>query len=412
MLSQDDKPTAVARLTVAWATTLVVLIAVTWPLWTPLRDVPRVALFGAPPAFIEFAMLAAIGGGLLLNRLRRPATRRGIGIATLALLLLMAFDQLRWQPWAYHALIVGAMLAMGNARRTIGGLRLVAIAVYAYSAIAKLDAEFVATLGRQMVGVLVRSVGIDPSSISDSLINTLALSLPVGELALAVLLAASLRWNQLTKPACVLVVLTHATTIAVLSPWGLVHSLGVLLWNVGFAWQTIVLFGSALPDTEASPLPSPFTPFGQAALVVLAVLAPIGTPFGLWDQWPGWALYAPGGERATLFVHTAATDRLPDSLQKHLDPEPEAASPWRLVRLDDWVLEATGAPIYPQNRVVAAIAAGLLERYPLTDRVRVIAESTADRVTRDRSRAELTNRGAIQEAATVFGVDPAVMWPR
>lgn len=418
MSSSDPPPAVLTRLTIAWATTLLILLGLTWPLWTPWRDVPRVAPLSAlgalPPAF-DLVLLGMVGAGVLLTVRRRTSPYRGIGIATAALLGLMAVDQLRWQPWAYHALIVGAVLAASDARRAIGGLRLVAIAVYGYSALAKIDAEFVATLGRQMVGVLVGAIGTNAAMLDGSLVQASALALPLSELGLAVLLAASLRWRSLANPACRLVGLTHLTTIAVLSPWGLGHSLGVLLWNAGFAWQTILLFSSSLPERSATPVDQATSPVARwvtRTAIGLAIFAPLGTPIGLWDQWPGWALYAPGGERATLLIHTAAIDRLPDSLGRYVDADADVASPWRRVRVNDWMLSETGAPIYPQNRLVAAIASGLLERYPLTDRLRVSVESAADRRTRQRDRKELTDRAAIRKASTLFGAEPVVVWTR
>ncbi|MEO0530643.1 MAG: hypothetical protein AAF266_08705 [Planctomycetota bacterium] len=403
---------AAIRLTLAWAVTHATLLLVTWPLWTPQRGVPRIAPLVALPAALEFGLLFVIAIGLVSVCLAPTASRRGVRLATIALLVLVGSDQLRWQPWAYHALLVGTVLALCDARRAFIVLRLLAIAVYAYSAIAKLDAEFVATLGQQMLSVLLRPFGVGPSSLGGLIANAAALALPISELVLAVLLAAAWRWQRLAMVACIATAVMHATTIVVLGPWGLGHSLGVLLWNVGFVWQTIVLFASSLPDREEVHASSRSGSFAAATVILLGVVAPLGTPFGLWDQWPGWALYAPGGERATLFVHSAATDRLPESLLPHVESTADADSPWRRVSLDDWVLEATNAPIYPQNRVVAAIAAGLLDRYPLGGRVRVVAESRAGPLSRKRQLVELTTRDEIEAASALLGLRPTVDWSR
>jgi hypothetical protein len=313
----------------------------------------------------------------------------------------MLLDQLRWQPWAYHAALAGLILANSTPPQAFRLLRLVAIAVYAYSAIAKLDAEFAATLGQQMLS----AVGFDLASWSDTTRTAVALTIPIVELAIAGLLAASLKWRRLRVFACGAVITMHAATIAALGPWALGHSLGVLLWNVGFAAQTAILFW---PQTEETT--EPVTRSSRLALAAcgLAVLAPALTPFRLWDQWPGWALYAPRGERATLFIHTASVERLPKSLQPHI--EKSSDGPWRRVRLDQWTLTGTAAPIYPQNRIVAAMALGLMERYPLTGRVRVVDESAASPLSRKRQLTEYTERDSIAQAARLLGLRPRITW--
>jgi hypothetical protein len=418
----------------AWAGTLAMLLAATWRLWTSWRGTPRIApleVLGAIPPAIDFALLALVVYGLVqtirtalasglkasprcqsgveaqhplpTHDLHRGLAvyRVGIVIATLALVGLMLLDQLRWQPWAYHAVLAGVILANATPPQAFRLLRLVAIAVYAYSAIAKLNAEFAATLGQQMLD----AIGLGLASWSDTTRTALALTLPIVELAIAGLLAASLKWQRLRVFACVAVIAMHGTTIAVLGPWALGHSLGVLLWNVGFAAQTAILFW---PQTEETT--EPVTRSSRLALAAcsLAVLAPALTPFGLWDQWPGWALYAPRGERATLFVHTASVERLPRSLLHHV--EQSSDGPWRRVRLDKWALAETAAPIYPQNRIVAAMGLGLMERYALTGRVQVVDESAASPFSRTRQLTEHAEKDSIADAARLLGLKPAITW--
>ena len=161
--SDEARQTSPPRsLVVAWGVTLLVLLAVTWPLWTPLRDTPRLpplAALGVLPAGSDFACLALIGVSVL-RAFRTPASNRlAIATATLALAATMSLDQLRWQPWAHHALLAGVVLATAPARTGVAALRAITVAVYAYSAISKLDAEFAATLGQQMLNTAVGGVG-------------------------------------------------------------------------------------------------------------------------------------------------------------------------------------------------------------------------------------------------------------
>lgn len=396
------------RFAIAWAVTLGVLLATTWPLWTPLRTVPRLAPFewqAAIPVGVDWVFLAIIGFGLVCLLSTRAFPMIAILAATLGLAELMSLDQLRWQPWAYHAVLAGITLGLVPRGRAIGTLRWIAIAVYAFSAFAKLDAEFAATLGQQMLQVV--TVGrVD--NLSEGARTQLALALPAGELLLAGLLALSARWQQLARPVCVAAVLMHLTTLAVLSPCGLNHSWGVLLWNAGFAWQTVVLFWPSEPIAAPSESASPS--LVARAVLLVGVVAPLGTPLGIWDQWPGWALYAPGGERAALLVHSVAVEQLPESLRAHAEAEENADGPWRRVRIDDWVLAETHAPIYPQNRVVAALAVGLFDRGLSTNRVRVVSESAANRLDRNRKTRTLDSASNLDRASRLLGSKPAVVW--
>lgn len=406
MSTEANPGTPPHSITIAWAATLGVLLIATWPLWTPLCETPRLAPLtplGWVPPPLDFALLAALGLqliGALWPRLE-PA-RWSLATAAVTLAALMLLDQLRWQPWAYHALIAAIVLASCSSHRAQQGLRWVAIAVYAYSALAKLDAEFAATLGSQMLGVL----GADSLGIATPWRERLALALPVGELALAAGLAASLKWRRLAWPMVAAAAVTHTITIGVLGPWGLGHSLGVLLWNAGFAWQTAVLF-------RPRPTPEPTTSshhawLGYAACAV-AIVTPLGTPLGYWDQWPGWALYAPGGERATLFVDRSTAGRLPKGLKPFVDPPENPLGGLRRVRLGDWVLTETRAPIYPQNRVAAALTLGLIEQRRIEGGWRLVLEGPANRRTRERERREVTETSELESAASMQDGTPKVV---
>ncbi|MEQ8846303.1 hypothetical protein [Botrimarina sp.] len=389
--TEPPQPPRRDPLLLAWGVTLLVLLGATWPLWTPRELPPRLPAFGveSPPP-LEAAALAVIAGALLAALLE--GKRWGVGFATAALAALMLGDQLRWQPWAYHALITGAVLWSADRATARGALRAVAIAVYGWSALAKLDAEFAATLGSQLVGVVLPGAGPDMRF-------ALAWLLPAFELAVAVLLAASV-WRRGWSPwACGAAVALHAATVLMLSPIGLGHGAGVLLWNAGFALQVVILFR---PDRAADPRrPVWRWPLLTLAATALAVAAPALTPLGRWDAWPGWALYAPRLERATLFVRDSAVDRLPATLRRHVGPMVESGV-WRPVDLGQWMLEETHAPIYPSNRVAAAMAAELVDSRPLGDGLAVLIEAPAGLLTRERKSRWVDSPEGFRAAARWF----------
>lgn len=401
-----------APLLLAWGSTLAACVAATWPLWTPLRDVPRIApaapLAAIPPG-ADFGLLAALGAGVAVAVLPGGRERRGLTIAAAALALLMLVDQLRWQPWALHALVVAAVLRDSDRPRAEGRLRGIVVAVYAFSALAKLDATFAQTLGHQLVTALAGLAGIDFASFPPGARTALALSLPLAELAVAGVLAAAWRWPRCRGWGRGGAVAMHALTVAALGPWGLGHGVGVLVWNAGFAWQTFTLFAPR-PEDPKAPERSPRAPLTASLAAIAATCGPLLTVAGVGDQWPGWALYAPGGERATLYVVVGAEDRLPESLRAFVDDAGESV--WRRVRLDDWVLSSTGAPIYPQNRIAAALAAAITDRSRLSSGLRIVAETPADRLGGHREALSLETPDALRRAAHLGGVPPAVTWTR
>src|SRR5690606_29386070 len=61
---------------------------------------------------------------------------------------------------------------------------------------------------------------------------------PVGEL----LTAAGLVFRRTRVAAIILAFVMHGGLLALLGPWGLDHRPGVLLWNVYFLLQAVILF--------------------------------------------------------------------------------------------------------------------------------------------------------------------------
>ncbi|TWT48747.1 hypothetical protein [Botrimarina hoheduenensis] len=392
------------QLVLAWAATLAALIAVTYPLWVPGREVPtvvpHVALVGATAA-ASFAGLLLIAWGGIGSLLSSRRSRGKIAAVLTGLCLFAAVDELRWQAWAYHALVVGTFLWLATPSTALQLTRWLAVGIYGYSAIAKLDVVFADTLGQQMLIALGDPVGIPIESLSVTARRAAALALPVAELAIAGALGAAIRWPRLRPYGIAFTVLQHALTIGLLGPWALDHGWGVLIWNVGFATQTAVAFLTidrpANHSASLSTTTRRFTPDGVAtALCGLVLITPLAYAAGYGDAWLNAAFYAPRGERATVFVQRDAVERLPQTLRQYVDNNDE---PWQRLRLSDWVLSDTEAPLPPQNRHDAALAIAIGQRFALSERLRVVAEGPANRLTGGRASTTLTGEEAIRPAA-------------
>ncbi len=224
----------------------------------------------------------------------------------------------------------------------------------------------------------------------------LAGSLALGEL----LVAAGLCWSRWRRAALFGSVVMHLLLLAALGPWGAGHKPGVLLWNLYFIAQNIVLFGVAgegRPPAEiARSRSTAGLPFRVAVrgLVAFAVLFPLSEPFGGCDVWPAWAVYATGPERLRVYINAADIGRMPAAVRSYVDA-PRFLDGRCLVRIDRWSLEATQAPLYPQNRFRLGVALALAQAAGFEESIQVEIDGPANRWTGRRSSSSVTGTAAI-----------------
>ncbi|MDX1927169.1 MAG: hypothetical protein SFV81_11665, partial [Pirellulaceae bacterium] len=296
-----------------------------------------------------------------------------------SLLLLFSLDQHRFQPWAYELGLFCVIWLGCREPSSMQLMRVLLISVYLYSALGKLDFEFLHTVGQQMLAVVVGTVGVDPQDLSPSARLGMVAVFPCIELAAAI----GLVWTRTRPFAGWLAIGVHLGLVVILGPLGLNHRLGVLVWNVQVALQAYWLFvagqGSAKPTESPKPSvaepsvakPSVAEPSVAGAtkrswsewLVTTAIGAAVALPsterLGLWDHWPSWALYAPHSSRVYLEIAAPAVERLPADLRS-LVQEPPADSEevvlWLAIPMDAWSLKTLDTPIYPQARFQLGVA--------------------------------------------------------
>jgi len=174
------------------------------------------------------------------------------------------------------------------------------------------------------------------------------------------------------------------------------HKPGVLAWNVFFIAQDVLLFWTPRGEPAgASPVNAvERAPWPAVVLIGAAIVLPLLEPWGWFDTWPSWGLYASSAERVVLQVHRQGHEQLPASLVPFMEEPDDAADPWLTLRLDRWALEALGAPIYPQNRVQLGVAEAVVGGGGLAERARAIRLGRADRWTGERTATVL--QGAAQ----------------
>lgn len=371
-----------------------ILLAVTWKLWTPQTVFPQVPLVGWAreiPVGVEWCggllLVAALAVGLLAESER--ASRWAMALAAVAMLGLMAVDQLRLQAWAWQFLLLALAWTALPPREAWGWLRLLAISLYVFSAVSKFNPEFLATLGPRFVEQGLKYAGLSMVSWPAGIRTAVVLALPLGEL----LVGVGLAWPATRRGAVLASVLMHALLIAVLSPWGMKHSSGVLVWNLFFIAQVVLLFGGhdeqeADTKSEEKPLSRGTRVFARV-LLGLAVVLPIVEPWGWWDAWPSWGLYSARNERTEVYLSKEEASRLKGPVRRFVSEATDESGERRL-RLDAWCLDALGVPITPQHRQQLGVVRGLADRFQLSpDGIRCVRVGAASYWTGDRRREEV-----------------------
>lgn len=355
-----------------WAIAGLLLMAVTWRLWTPQEVFPRVPLVrGVPPALGDWlGVVLTVGGWLAL--VIQPRARWTVAVAV-GLAVLFVADQHRLQPWAWQFFVLSVCAAMGGLRGLVVGARWLAISIYAWSALSKCDVAFVEMMSSWLGSAPGTSWqwGSRPyaSWLPRSLAETVAWIMPIGELLVASLLA----WPRWRRAGLVASWCLHLSLLGWLGPWGLRHSWGVLGWNLYFLVQNGVLFWprgiSDQPLVMKSALRggSAWGQRGAVTCLIAAIIWPSLEPWGYCDAWLGWAVYVPRFEQVTIWIDAAACEHLPAEVRRHV----ETPAAWYLapegtsaqVRVGEWSLQSLGVPVYPQPRFLVGVGLDLAVRF-------------------------------------------------
>jgi hypothetical protein len=384
------------------AASLLILMTATWQLWS-VTTFPRVPLVGALlrlPGWVEWTALAAFAAAQLVALIwgfDRRAGRRGVAISVLALGVLVLADQHRLQPWVYQLLVLEIVLAGLPAAEAIAVARLLVASIYFYSALSKLDRSFFESGGGQIVDGLLESLRLT-GSVTDGNRAVLAGIVVLGEL----LVALGLCWRRARRYAWLASIALHALLLLALGPLGAGNKPGVLLWNLYFIAQNVILFGWAGELSVGEQATATASQQGHEGiarwairgLALFVLLFPLTEPLGICDVWPAWAVYATGPERARVFVAAADRGKLPEAARDYLQP-PRFEDDLCLLRIDRWSLDASGSPLYPQNRFRLGVALALDATAAIGDGLVVELDGPADRFTGKRTSRRLQGRVAI-----------------
>jgi hypothetical protein len=356
---------------------------------------------------IEWLSVVSLVGSLVGCAL--GSSRRLWWVVAASLAASFVLDQHRLQPWAYQSMIYATLFASlpwPVARRWMMPL---AISVYVYSGLGKLDFQFAHSVGQEMISVATRPFGGLPENLSPEMRSALALVLPAGECLTGLFLIP----RRVRPIAGSLLIAMHGVLIGLLGPWGLNHSWGVLIWNSLLIVQAWFLFVRPTEDRGASEPPTPesaergrpnrLNVGGLLArgLVTIVIVAPLFERAGYWDHWLSWALYAPHSSRVDVDIHRSALEPLDKSLRHALEADDDQDG-WQRLSLSRWSLESLGVPIYPQARYQLGLTREIARRHQLGDAVRVKIRGPADRWSGRRSVEWAVGQNELRRASERF----------
>jgi hypothetical protein len=322
--------------------------------------------------------------------------RIGLLVALICGTALIALNQHRLQAWFYQLLLFLVAWNLQDSHSRLRWLQWLVISIYAFSALGKLDFEFLNTVGQDFVAALASPLGIDINYWSRADRLFVAGVMPVVELSLAV----GLLRIRTRRAAGYAAAVFHLGLVWILG-YQLQHSWGVVVWNLQFSIQAIVLF--ALPMTQWTQGHSVYSKqVVTKAILLLAIVMPVAERLEYWDHWPSWALYAPHTSRAKVWIAPAAIKRLPNEVRA-LARVSASESPWGMeIPLDQWSLTALKVPIYPQARFQLGVARYLAEQIDSQHGIRVELWSPASRWDGYRSIQRLDGKQQIDRAAGNF----------
>jgi len=388
-----------------------ILIFESWLLWIPqdlYPQVPFISTLTDLPAFVHYFLAAGMLISLFLV-LILPVSKKSsrlfligfVFFSTASILL----NQHRFQPWMYHLMITACILAIAPAKFSIRFLRIVIVSIYFYSAFSKMDAVFPELTGGRILKGIFKVIDYDAKFMDPKTFRLLVFMFPAGELLTAILLS----FKRSRFFGLILSVIMHVVLFLTFSPLGLHHQNGVLIWNLYFVVQNILLFRSVSKNNDKVLSPEAIKQsqprsLGTAVAFVLTMtvcLLPLLEPWGLFDHWPAWGLYASRQERVRISIHESVADNIGEELKPYLEPV-RFNEQWRRLRIHQWSLDKLKAPMYPQDRFQIGVALAVGKKFQLEKNIRIEREGIANRWTGIRTGSEFTGMGEIEQYANRF----------
>lgn len=346
----------------------IALLTVTWKVWAGHSErsvVPLLSVAAAVPKGVDVAIGCSLGALLVaivcllrIDRRRQKVsvtTNRVVCIAWVLAAALPLLNMQTLQPWHWlFLLLIAQWLTSRNQsillwRQTLAG-------IYVFAAVSRIGPQIDSGMSVRIFAMLsdllhLPALQRDPSVVFAGCVAMSVLEGCVG---------AGLLFKKTRQPAVVAGVLLHLSLILLLGPFGLQQQPGVLIWNLFLLLALLIVFW---PTVNPPPAPDSPRPTERRNWLVLIWAIPLSGLFGLADNWISWQVYSPRPETIRFLVHESAVSKVPDDLQPYLQ-RPRFPNEWHWLRLNQYVLQTTGAPAYPEDRYQLAHATTVAKDLP------------------------------------------------
>ena len=396
----------------------ILLVFATWQLWSNSGDfpaIPLLAVFTNVPSFVDriITVLFLLSCVVTVISCRGNTSRVGekpasggrlriwIGLATLLGGLLCLLNQHRLQPWHWLFLLLNFQFLTLKLENQKLSRRLTLASIYIFAGISRFGPGVDAGISREVLTLLLDTAGLSTLTRNHSVIFVASAGMTSAEVMTGILLLIP----QFRKVGIAMSLGIHTLLLLALGPWGLGHNNAVLIWNVFFLLAIPVAFVDFCGKSEQC---HSLFEAGQgrknrfAVRMNVAVIAfPLSGLFGFADNWPSWQLYSPRPDVLRLYVTEATVRQLPENLQQYVGA-PQPLQIWCPVRLDRWSLDATGAPMYPEDRFQLGVVAAVLPEDIGENAFRVIVEGAVPFEWWQRKTIEMTSARGLKKHCQAF----------
>lgn len=362
----------------------IVLVIVTWPLWMSIDQFPAVPLLASLagiPVWVDqlCALLLCLSAGVSAVLVLResshtssPIARRSLWITVICGGILCLLNQHRLQPWHWLFLLLSLQTLLLRRDSRLPAFRLTIATIYLFAAASRWGPDVATGMSRQILAVAMNACGLSQLMKNATFVFAACCTMTAVEFLTGVFLLVP----RLRRLGVAISIALHLVLILALSPIGLNHHAGVLVWNAFLLIGVFILFWPRFDWVQIRDSRTSVGALRWSQLFI--ILFPLSAYVGWADNWPAWQVYSPRPEIVRVFIHEDAVSQVPDDLAVFLG-QPAPLNVWHPLRIDRWALATTGVPLYPEDRFQLAVAAKLMARFANAGDVQVLLDNSASR---------------------------------
>lgn len=330
------------------ALSFLVGIGLSFKLWVSDRQFPL-----APAHSFFLSVLQPIDGFLLIvltgSLIALLFTKKQVVVAVMltSLMLLVAEDQMRLQPWVYLYFLIFLPFAFLQPSTDAGALsrylQWIFVACYLWSGVHKINPNFIDKTFQDVLGNLF-DVSLPERY------KFLGYVIPFVEIAIAFLLV----FIKTRKTGVVVAVGTHLFILLYLSPLGIDSNYVVYPWNVAMMSGVVLLFWRNEETLFVLPKGTVWRAFQAGSFLLLFVL-PLLNLAGRWDHYLSFSLYADKTHHLFIAIEETEAKKLND-LYSNYEVILPGVNGGRIIGADQWSMTELHVPVYPETRIFNTIA--------------------------------------------------------